>query len=47
MVGMLQILTYIFSIYLVIKGVEILQVALRCHPTGSSAAALLSLVPLR
>lgn len=28
MIGMLQILTYIFAFYLVIKGVEILQIGL-------------------
>jgi uncharacterized membrane protein HdeD (DUF308 family) len=28
MVGMIQILTYMFAFYLVVKGVEILQIAL-------------------
>lgn len=31
MVGMLQIITYLLCIYLVFKGVEILQIALSSH----------------
>jgi uncharacterized membrane protein HdeD (DUF308 family) len=31
MAGMLQILTYLLAFYLVIKGVEVLQIALASH----------------
>lgn len=46
MAGMLQIITYVLAIYLVLKGVEILQIALassRPNRTGIIAFAVVVL----
>jgi uncharacterized membrane protein HdeD (DUF308 family) len=47
MAGMLQIITYLLAFYLVMKGVEIMQIALassREHRTGMMAIGVLSIV---
>ena len=42
MVGMLQIITYLLSVYLVFKGIEIFQIALASSRTdGSRKLALI------
>lgn len=47
MAGMLQILTYLLSFYLVIKGIEVLQIALasnREHRGGLITFGVLTLI---
>lgn len=46
MVGMLQILTYLFAFYLVIKGFEILQISLASSRKSRTAMIAWSLLLL-
>ena len=46
MVGMLQILTYLLAFYLVIKGVEILQIGLASNRQDRSGTVILGVVVL-
>jgi glucose dehydrogenase len=40
MAGMLQVLTYLFSFYLVIKGIEVLQIGLASGRSNRSGLVL-------
>ena len=46
MVGMLQILTYMFAFYLVVKGIEVLQVALTSNREKRNGIIALGIVTL-
>jgi hypothetical protein len=46
MVGMLQIITWLLGIYLVFKGVEILQIGLASHRESRSGLIAIGLVSL-
>jgi hypothetical protein len=46
MAGMLQIITYLLAFYLVIKGVEILQIALASNRESRGAIILLGALTL-
>jgi NADH:ubiquinone oxidoreductase subunit K len=46
MIGMLQIITYLLCIYLVFKGVEILQIALANYKPGNNTAVVLGVLML-
>ena len=46
MIGMLQIITYLLCIYLVFKGVEILQIALANQRPGNSTPVVLGFIML-
>jgi uncharacterized membrane protein HdeD (DUF308 family) len=47
MAGMLQILTYLLAVYLIVKGIEVLQIALassRTDRSGPIAVGVLTLI---
>jgi hypothetical protein len=44
MVGMLQIMTYLLCVYLVFKGIEILQIALMSSKENRSAGIIIGIV---
>jgi hypothetical protein len=44
MIGMIQILTYLLAVYLVFKGVEILQIALMSNRTDRTAGIVIGIV---
>lgn len=46
MVGMLQILTYMFAFYLVLKGIEILQIALASNREQRTGIIVLGVIVL-
>lgn len=46
MVGMIQILTYLLAFYLVIKGIEILQIALASNREKRGGIILLGVLTL-
>lgn len=46
MIGMLQILTYLFAFYLVVKGVEVLQIALASSRQNRAGIIILGVLVL-
>ena len=46
MAGMLQILTYLLAFYLIVKGVEVLQIALASSRTGRSGPIAIGILTL-
>ena len=46
MAGMLQIITYLLAFYLVVKGVEVLQIGLASNRANRTIPILLGLVTL-
>lgn len=46
MAGMIQILTYLLAFYLVIKGIEILQIGLSSNRERRGAVILIGLITL-
>ncbi|MGA9742840.1 hypothetical protein [Candidatus Binatus sp.] len=46
MVGMLQILTYLLAFYLIIKGIEVLQIGLASNRQDRSGPVILGVVVL-
>ena len=46
MTGMLQILTYLLALYLVVKGIEILQIALASNRENRAGVILIGILTL-
>ena len=46
MVGMLQIITYLLAVYLVVKGIEVLQIGLASNRESRSGVIILGALTL-